>query len=381
MKLFIKLLVFILGSVTIFTACDKVDALPFYDNGKATVLSASTATIAAPASDSNKVVLTLNWTYPEYATDTSNIKYVVEIDSTGKNFSNSYSKEVVGDLSTSFTAKELNEILLGKGYAFNVPVDMDVRITSSYKNNNERLNSNTLKIKMTPYKTPPKVALPTSGKLFIVGNATQGDWNNPVPTPSQEFARVDETTWAGIFQLNGGKEYLLLPVNGSWDNKFSIANNTVSGVNNGGDFGLNLSDNIPAPSASGFYKITVDFQTGKFSVTPFTQQHGLPANLYIVGGATPGGWNNPVPEPAQKFTRINAAQFEITIQLKSGEKYLLLPENGNWGMKFGEDAMATNTSMGGKFKPEGSDLPAPDVTGNYKIIVNFLDNTYKLTKL
>ncbi len=381
MKSIIKFLIFSLGLVTIFTACDKVDALPFYDNGKAAELSASTTAVAAPAADSNKVVLTLNWTYPEYATDSNNIKYTVEIDSTGKNFASAYSKEVMGALSTSFTAKELNNILLAKGYAFNVPADMDVRLTSSYKNNNERISSNTVKIKMTPYKTPPKIALPSTGKLFIVGSATKGGWNNPVPTPSQEFARVDETTWAGIFDLNGGGEYLLLPLNGDWGNKYSVGNNTTAGLNNGGDFGLNLNDNIPGPSAAGFYKITVDFQTGKFSVTPFNQQHGLPQNLYIVGGATPGGWNNPVPDPAQKFTRLNAAQFEITIQLKSGEKYLLLPENGSWGMKFGEDAVSTNTSMSGKMKPEGGDISAPDVTGNYKIMVNFLDNTYKLTKL
>ncbi|MEJ7914232.1 MAG: hypothetical protein WKF70_13815, partial [Chitinophagaceae bacterium] len=120
---------------------------------------------------------------------------------------------------------------------------------------------------------------------------------------------------------------------------------------------------------------------GKFVVVPFTQQHGLPTNLYIVGGATPGGWNNPVPDPAQKFTRLNATQFELTIALKNGEKFLLLPENGNWGMKFGDDGSASNSKMAGKIKPEGGDMSAPDVAGNYKITIDFNDNSYKLVKL
>ncbi len=381
MSNFIKYFLIAIAGICFFTACDKVDALPFYKEGAAVTLSTSSTTIAPVAADSNKVALTLNWTYPNYATDTSNIKYTIQIDSAGKNFSNASSKEVMGMSGTSFTAKELNNILLAKGYAFNVPVDMDVRVISSYANNNERRISNTVRIKMTPYKIPAKVALPSFGKLFLVGSATQGGWNNPVPTPSQEFVRMDETTWGGIFDLKGGQEFLVLPVNGDWGNKFALPNNSVAGVQTGGDFGFNLNDNFKGPATSGLYKIVLDFQTGKYAVTPFTQQHGLPQNLFIVGGATPGGWNNPVPVPSQKFTRLNSSQFEITVALKAGEKYLLLPENGNWGMKFGDDGSASNSKLAGKFKPEGGDMSAPDVTGNYKITVDFLTNTYKLVKV
>jgi hypothetical protein len=32
-------------------------------------------------------------------------------------------------------------------------------------------------------------------------------------------------------------------------------------------------------------------------------------------------------------------------------------------------------------KPEGEDIPSPDVTGNYKIVVDFINNTYTLVKL
>lgn len=380
MKQFINYFLLLTAAACLFAACDKVDALPSYGNGKAVTLSTSLTTIAPVAADSNKVALTFAWTYPDYATDSSRIKYTLQIDSAGKNFSKPYSQEIVGKSGVSMTAKELNAILLGKGYAFNVPVDMEARIISSYTNNNEPLNSNTVKIRMTPYKTPPKVALPTSGKLFIVGNATQGGWNNPVPAPAQEFARVDETTFAGIFKLNAAQEYLLLPVNGDWSNKYAVSNNSVAGLNSGGDFGYNFSSNFPSPATSGFYKITVDFQTGKFSVTPFTQQHGLPDNLFIVGSATPGGWNNPVPVPTQRFVRLNASQFEVTVPLKNGEEYLLLPENGSWAAKFGADG-ASSTKTAGKIKPEGNNIAAPDVAGTYKITVDFNDNSYKLVKL
>jgi hypothetical protein len=50
-------------------------------------------------------------------------------------------------------------------------------------------------------------------------------------------------------------------------------------------------------------------------------------------------------------------------------------------VKFGSDGAATSTKLTGKVKPEGGNLPAPDVIGNYKIVVDFIDNSYKLTKL
>ncbi|HEY9364082.1 MAG TPA: SusE domain-containing protein [Chitinophagaceae bacterium] len=382
MRSILNFILVALGLSVVITACDKVDDLPLYGAGSNPVLSASSTNIAALPADSNKTALTLNWTYPNHATDSSNIKYTIEIDSAGKNFANPYRKIITDSLRADFTAKELNNMLLAYGYPFNLQVDMDVRLISSYANNNEALPSNIVKIKMTPYKVPPKVPLPTTGKLFIVGSATQGDWGNPVPLPSQEFYRIDETTFGGIFQLHGGKEYLLLPLNGNWDHKFAVADNTVGGLNEGGNFGFDFGQNIPGPAASGLYKIIVDFQTGKFSVTPFTQQHGLPAELFIVGDATPGDWANPVPVPSQQFTRVNSTLFEISLPLNSGKKFVFLPENGNWGMKFGaQDASAANIKAGGIFKPEGQDMPAPDVSGNYKIQVNFINNTYTLTKL
>lgn len=367
------------GITGLLVACDKADSFPSFGPGTTATLSASSATVAPLPADSNNTALTLSWTYPNHATDSTNIKYTIEIDSTGKNFARASSKVVFGKLSTPFTAKELNSILLSYGYAFNVPVDMDVRLITSYGNNNERLISNVLKIRMTPYKIPPKIALPTSLKLFIVGDATTGGWNNPVPVPSQELVRLDETTWGGVFQLTGGKQYLLLPVNGDWSNKFSVANNSLAGLSAGGDFGYNLNDNFPGPATTGLYKIIVDFQTGKFTVTPYAGS--LPTNLFIVGDATAGGWNNPVPVPTQQFTRLNSSIFEITLPLTGGKQYLMLPVNGDWSNKF---SVANNTvpglSAGGTFGYNLSDnFPGPATSGTYKISVNFVTNKFVVT--
>ena len=367
-------------TVLVLAACEKKEDLPFYDNGAAPALTSSVATLAPPVSDSNKSVLTLNWTGAEFET-TQKTKYIVQIDSSGRNFSKAVTKEIVDSLSTTFLAKELNNMLLGWGFEYNKAYDIDFRVVSSYANNNDQKVSNTLKIRITTYKIPPKVVVPSTNKLYIVGDATSGGWTNPVPTPNQELTKIDSVTYGGIFNLVGGKQYLILPLNGDWGFKYSVAANTVPGLADGGDFGANLSDNFPAPATSGWYKIVLNFQSGKFTVTPFTQQHGLPDNLFIVGDATPAGWTNPVPTPSQQFTRINSTRFELTVALTTGKNYLLLPENGNWGKKFGAVNNLDPIKLGGPFKPEGQDMPSPETSGNYKITVDFINNSYTLVKL
>jgi len=224
-------------------------------------------------------------------------------------------------------------------------------------------------LQVTPYKIPPKIVPPTN--LYIVGSATAGSWNNPVPVPTQELARVDETTFMGVFDLSGGNQYLLLPVNGDWSHKYSLVD--ASTPAEGGDFAYDAPNNFNGPASGGTYLVVVDFQRGKFSLTPYTGPR-LPTDLFMVGDATPGGWNNPVPVPSQQFNRLNSVQFELpSIAITGGNQYLFLPVNGDWSHKYAvANAGVPGLADGGYFGYDfSSNFPAPAVSGNYKIEVNF----------
>jgi len=121
----------------------------------------------------------------------------------------------------------------------------------------------------------------------------------------------------------------------------------------------------------------VNFQAGTFSVTPYTQV--LPDSLFLVGDATAGGWNNPVPVPNQVFSRINASQFSISVPLTGGKQYLMLPVNGDWTNKFAV-ANSSVPASGGAF---GYNLPTnfngPTADGTYTIVADFLNYHYTLT--
>lgn len=365
MKSIKSFLLLLAGASILAVACNKVKDLPHYQTGIATVLSSSATSIAPQPADSNNVALTLNWTYPNYATDSGNIKYTIEIDSTGKGFAKAATKVVTKSLGTSFTAKELNSILLGFGYAFNKPVDMDVRVVSSYANNNERIASNIIKIRMTPYKVPPKVAPPASKTLYIVGSATAGGWGNPVPVPAQQFKMIDSVTYEGSFYLNAGGEYLFLPVNGDWSHKYAVANNTVAGLNEGGDFGADLSNNFPGPAKTGIYKIRVDFQNGKFTVS----QEKLYSLLYVPGDYQ--GWN---PATAPTLGSPDAdGNYDGYVNIPSGGSYeFKLTPGPDWSNALGDAGGGTLSTSGGNLKvPEG---------GFYHLVASTTNNTWAATK-
>ena len=413
-------------------------------------------------------------------------KFIVEMDSAGRNFTHEISFEVDGPLNVSFTGNQLNNVLAGFGFSPGSPFSIDIRLTSSYANNNEQYKSNVVTVTMTPYLVPIKLTpsstspivldvsnatsnaisftwnasgygnntisyalqLDTAGDnfahpqvlkydqkltssilvndlnsmaiaagvsggstknvefrivsylgsgyttplvnssvvtisittftpipptLYIVGDATPGGWNNPVPLPSQQFTRLDAVSYGIVVNLTAGKSYLLLPVNGDWTHKYGGASATGGALLADGAV---PGSNTPAPSTSGMYQIVVNFQTGTYTVTPFTMT--IPSNLYIVGDATAGGWANPVPVPSQQFTQIDAVSFGIIVNLTAGGSYLLLPVNGDWTHKYG-GASATGGTLLADGAVPGSNTPAPATSGTYQIIINFQTGTYTVT--
>lgn len=379
MKRFFKLLILPAMVALSLVGCDKKQDLSTYGNGTMPVLTSSTNTLAPVATDSLKKVLGLAWTNPKYASDSTTYKYVVEIDSAGRNFSKAYTHTVTGAKVDSFTAKELNTALLNWGFAFNTAYDVEIRVTSSYANNNEQLRSNVIRIKMTPYKVPPKVALPTTSRLFIVGDATTFGWTND-PTPAfpaaRELVRLDETSWGGIFYMNGTGGYKFLQTQGVWSTQFHMM---TGGTVNSGNFVQEDADpSFPSPTTAGWYKISLDFQTGKYTVTAYGNP--LSQDLYITGDATTAGWvNNP---PAnQKFTRINSSVYQITMSFTPGKSYKFLGTSGSWAPQFGGSS-ATGSILGANYG-SGTDpdaVPTPATAGTYKVNVNFFTNAYTVTQ-
>ena len=253
-------------------SCKKDEAQQFYSGGTAPALASSvSSTIPLAFVNKDQVAVSFSWSNPNYqfinGISSQDVAYTIEIDKTGNNFTgaNKVSLSISKDLSVSYTQDQFNNFLLSMNFAMGTASSIDVRLKATMNGNVATLlNSNKLTFSVTPFTTPPKVVLPASGELYITGNAVASDWTNSPPS-TQKFTKVSATLYELTIALIGGNSYTFLPTHGSWNDKYSIAIKNDPNEVNGGDFQWQGND-ILAPAASGTYKISVNFQTGKFTV-------------------------------------------------------------------------------------------------------------------
>ena len=263
--LFLTSLVIGLGS------CEKDENRIYFEGGTPPVLTSSiTGSIPLTFANFDKEAIKLNWTNPDYKFTTGvssqNVTYIIEIDTVGANFTNpnKQSISVSGELTKTFLQDELNNYLLGLNLVDSIPHQIQVRVVSTLVNNNAKLPSNALEFTVVPYLTPPKVEK-LSDEVFMVGSATPGDWNNPVPA-NQKLTKVTETLYTININLIANNSYLFLPENGSWANKYGYVGSSNTNDPFTGDFQQGGGD-FKAPSVGGLYKVDLNFQTGKYKLT------------------------------------------------------------------------------------------------------------------
>lgn len=362
-------------------ACDKIQDLPHYNNGTPVTLAASKTSVAPTPADSANNVVMFSWTNPKYATDSSKYKFIIEIDSTGRNFAKEITKTVVGSLSSGFTGRELNTILLNYGFAVGVPVTLDVRVTSFYANNNEKYVSNVIKLTVTPY-TDPSVL--TTENTSVTGTAATSTNHSNTFSWSPSFPGYTGIITYSIQYDSAGKNF-------TTPQEIAVGSSLYSKSLTQDDMNTTaLTSGIPIGSSGKVeYRVKAKTASGAIAYSnvvtvTITTFSPVPPNLYIVGDATPGGWSNPVPTPSQKFTKIDAYTFSITLGLTAGKSYLFLPVNGDWSHKYGGATDGTASGGGTLLKDgavPGSNTPAPATSGVYKIVVNFQTNTYTVTSI
>jgi len=275
MRNIFKVLLLLIASAGAFLSCTKKENKIYYEGGTPPVLSANKSSIILSFATKDNEAIKLMWTNPDYKFTTGlssqDVSYLVEIDTTGANFTNPNRQtvSVSKDLSISFTQGQFNDYLLNQlqltpGVSHNI----EIRVTASLAAKATAIVSNVLKFTVTPYAIPPKVTPPASGKLYITGSATAKGWmaGGDAEVLSQKFTQISSTLYEITVALIGGQSYTFVPIYGDWNNKYSIATKNDPNLVNGGDFQVGGND-ILAPAASGTYKIQVDFQRGKFTVT------------------------------------------------------------------------------------------------------------------
>ena len=145
--------------------------------------------------------------------------------------------------------------------------NFEARITSTIGTTGIPLVSNVVKFTAKPFSPPPAVPVPTDGTLWATGDAFASGWSNPLGAPfdvSQKFTRVSNTLYELTVDMPGGGNYKLIQTQGNWGTQYHMI---TGGTWEGGTFEKKDADpGFPGPATAGKYKISVNFQTGKFAV-------------------------------------------------------------------------------------------------------------------
>jgi starch-binding outer membrane protein SusE/F len=271
---------FLFALLIIAFSCTKQETKAYYIGGTNPVLTGTansgSSAINLKAADSTLTGLTLAWTNPNYmfnyGVSSLDASYLIEMDTTGSNFTNPKRAQIGISQSTAITLTEatINSYLANQmGLDTSFSHKLDVRVAASMANSGtgaKTLYSNVLNYTAKPFYPPPIVAPPASGNLWILGDAVASGWSNPLPAPydvSQKFTKVTATKYTLVVNFNATGGYKLIQVQGDWGTQFHALAPALAAT---GKFEQKDSDpQFPSPGA-GTYLITIDFQTGTYTV-------------------------------------------------------------------------------------------------------------------
>ncbi len=255
------------------SACDKEgDKVKFLGASSDIVLSVSSASdLVLTQPQASFSSLQFQWTNPTFkfsnGENTQDITYTLQIDKDGGDFTGSKvgSIEYKSALAVTFNVRSLNTALAAVELPDGPLNSFQFRIKASLTNGPAPVYSNVIKMKIATYLD---VVYPVPANLFMIGNATPAGWTNTVPAldPSQRFTKVNPSTFQiNSIALTGGAYYLLLPVAGSWANKYAFPGDKDKNNVLGDAFKPDDGQDFLAPS-TGNYKVTVNFKTAKVSL-------------------------------------------------------------------------------------------------------------------
>jgi starch-binding outer membrane protein SusE/F len=371
MKKILAIFSIVSGVALLFAACTKVEDLPYYEEGNAVTLTSSKTAVAPAPADSLTNMIAFSWTNPDYASDANTFKYVLEIDSAGRNFTKKVSKIVTGSLTTSFTGKELNAMVLSYGFRLGVPFTLEARVISSYGNNNERYTSNVITFAITPYNDPSVL---TTANTSVTGTlATAGQLSNTFSWTTSFNGYTGNVTYTLQYD-SAGKNFVA-------PQEIPVGVNLYSKALTQGEMNETaLNSGIPGGNSGKVeYRLKATTAQGAIAysnVVNVTIQSYLPIlRFYMPGsyqGAT-GNGTNWTPGDAPELIRDTRSAalnklYYIYIYLPGGSEFKVT-QGRAWDVNYG--------GSGGNLAQNGANFSVP-TSGFYRISIDRANMKYDI---
>ena len=269
-------------------------------------------------------LLSLSWNAPVYA-DHVGVRYFLQIDSKGNDFSAPIEFDRISDTQMTVTIGQLNSALIER-YAPVEKVEIELRIKAKSNEDLADLFTTPFSMKVTPY-----LDVPVPSELYIYGTGT----------PAAEVT--------GALQAHGEADIFTKYLKIEQDGLFKFSEKQESGGYdyNFGKFAA-ISDNIEAAGdeagnfkftgETGWYELKADFANSELTIAPYVFGAATytpdPAEVYLVGdyNATVPAWS---PDNSPALTKKSDGIYTIETNIKDGAllKFVGQPSWGDldWG--------------------------------------------------
>ena len=364
------LLAFI-AMVALASCQKKAESLPYYQSGTTPELTLSTNTIALSAANATQDVVTFSWTDPKFATDVDNYKYVIELAPKGTSFANAVAFTYTGsEKSLAVTGADLNNALVAWGKPFAIASELDVRLKSSYGNNNDMKVSEVTSLSVTPYAVPFTLSASSTG-VFSPTPQTKDDyltrlsWTAPSYGASTlsyviQYAKAG-TSFANATDITIPADSLGKSLTGmelfQWASATQIALNTTGSIDVRVKAIVNKTGQVSYSS------------TQTLSVKP------VEMTLYMYVPGDYQGWN---PGAAPRLASADGINYE---------GYIWVPAGGTGEFKINAEPDwdhanygGTSTATGGVLDAAGGNLKWPATGAYYLLKVNMTTKEWTVLK-
>ncbi|MDX1602112.1 MAG: SusF/SusE family outer membrane protein [Salinimicrobium sediminis] len=305
------------------------------------------------------------------------IKYTLEIDLAGSDFSDPLISLVEGEKNRYFASIDhgtLNHRLLNSGLDAGTVYDLEARLTAEVTDPAVEDQVSKKAFSVATYK-------PVSSRLFIVGDATPNGWD------ISNAAELSGAGQRGVFVYEGklteGNFKFPVSRDDCWCQDFYTKDPDNDGVivyNEGGS-GEDVQWTV---TEEGTYRVRVDLLNKTIDITPV--EDAPFSELYIVGDATESGWN--IDNPAG-FTQSELDPFVFNYEgnFAPGEFKIFAGPMGDWcgdwyrpqvddkALENGEVVQATGC------EPDHTWLVTEETAGRYRISLNTATNTIRFNKV
>jgi hypothetical protein len=343
------------AALLLLSACKKDGNLVTSNGGKPGALTASSTTpvLAKGAINDTTAIIKFVFTKPDYGFSAA-VTNTLQIDAAGDNWKNPMSVTLGNKVySQSYSTASFNSLLLKLNLVGGLTSQVQVRIVHSISASVTPVYSNVVSLTVTPFNLLSWVYVP---------GAYEG-WGNPGAAEDSLISPTDNGIYSGIINFTAGNnQFLIVPVKGSWANKYAT---TAGAVTSGSsatyptEYVTGGGNNFYAPTAAGQYLVTLDINANTLTI--------VPADFYSVIGDAAQGWGTDVP---MKYINDGNGNWSVTTTLVSTGSFKVRQDDAwtySWGIPNAGSAGAgvantlNDTSNG--------NIPVP-VSGSHTVTFN-----------